>query len=170
MIFRLSDKLNTKIRAGALATLPLDENPFADWSGGLFVVGRSPFILLTNTKSLYSTLLPGKGITDEKTFVERALGSIREFMAADGQEGVYERLVAPVSGSVQFTKALSRSVTGSMNDMAKHAAFWLAAGDVSPIEIGSRLKGIPMSALKHDRSTHGFPRDAFKAMVDKAGS
>ena len=56
------------------------------------------------------------------------------------------------------------------NDMAKHAAFWLAAGDVSPVEIGSRLKGIPMSALKHDGSTHGFPRDAFNAMVDKAGS
>jgi hypothetical protein len=57
-----------------------------------------------------------------------------------------------------------------MNDMAKHAAFWLAAGDVSPVEIGSRLKGIPMSALKHDRSTHGIPRDAFKAMVDGARS
>src|SRR5262245_39506985 len=170
MIFRLSDKLNTKIRAGTLATLPLDENPFADWSGGLFVVGRSQYILLTNTKSLYSTVLPGKGMTDARTFVGLALIGILEFMDADGQEGVYERLVAPVSGSVQFAKALNRSVTGSMNDMAKHAAFWLAAGDVSPIEIGSRLKGIPMSALKHDGSTHGFPRDVFKAMVDKAGS
>ena len=170
MIFRLSEKLNAKIKAGTLATLPLDENPFADWSAGLFLVGRSQYILVTNTKSLYSTVLPGKGVTDEKTFIERALSSIREFMDADGQEGVYERLVAPVTGSVQFAKALNRSVTGSMNDMTKHAAFWLAEGDVSPVEIGSRLKGIPMSALKHDGSTHGFPRDAFKAMVDKAGS
>ncbi len=136
----------------------------------MFLVGRSQYILLTNTKSLYSTVLPGKGITDEKTFVERAVSSIREFMAADRQKSVYERLVAPGSGSVRFAKALNRSVTGSMNDMTKHAVFWLAAGDVSPVEIGSRLKGIPMSALKHDGSTHGFPRDAFKAMVDKAGS
>ena len=101
MIFRLSDKMNTKIKAGTSATLPLDENPFADWSAGLFLVGRSQHILLTNTKSLYSTVLPGKGITDEKTFVERALSSLREFMDADGQEGVYERLVAPVGGSVR---------------------------------------------------------------------
>jgi hypothetical protein len=170
MIFRLTDKLNAKIKAGTLATLPLDENPFADWSAGLFLVGRSQYILLTNTKSLYSTVLAGKGVTDEKTFVELALRSLREFMDADGQEGVYERLVAPISGSVQFAKALNRSVTGSMNDMTKHAAFWLAAGDVSPVEIGSRLKGIPMSALKHDGSTHGFPRDVFRAMVEKAGS
>ncbi|HWG44595.1 MAG TPA: hypothetical protein VN688_17595 [Gemmataceae bacterium] len=170
MIFRLSEKLNAKIKAGTLATLPLDENPFADWSAGLFLVGRSQYILLSNTRSLYSTILPDKGVTDESAFIERALSSIREFMDADGQEAVYERLVAPVSGSVRFAKALNRSVTGSMNDMTKHAAYYLAAGDVSPFEIGSRLNGIPMSALKHDRSTHGFPRDAFKAMVDKAGS
>jgi hypothetical protein len=160
MIFRLSERLNTKVKAGTLATVPLDENPFADWSAGLFLVGRSQYILLTNTNSLYSTVLACKGITDEKNFVERALSSLREFMDADGQVGVYERLVAPVSGSVRFAKALNRSVTGSKNDMTKHAAFWLAEGDVSPIEIGSRLKGIPMSALKHEGPTHGFGREA----------
>jgi hypothetical protein len=120
MIFRLSEKLKAKIKEVTLTPLPLDENPFADWSAGLFLVGRSQYILLTNTKSLYSTVLPGKGITDDKTFIERALSSIREFMDADAQEGVYERLVVPVSGSVQFAKTLNRSVTGSMNDMAKH--------------------------------------------------
>ena len=30
MIFRLSEKLKAKIKAGTLATLPLDENPLAD--------------------------------------------------------------------------------------------------------------------------------------------
>ena len=124
MIFRLSQKLSDKIKAGTLATLPLDENPFADWSAGLFLVGRSQYILVTNTKSLYSTVIPAKGVTDEKTFIERALSSIREFMEADGQQGVYEHFIAPVSGSVQFAKALNRSVTGSMNDMTKHAAYW----------------------------------------------
>jgi hypothetical protein len=170
MIFRLSQKLNTKIKAGALPALPLDENPFADWSAGLFLVGRMQYILLSNTKSLYSTVMHGKGITNDSDFIERALSSIREFIEDDGQGAVYERFIAPASASVQFAKALNRSVTGSMNDMTKHAAFWLAEGDVSPVEIGSRLKGIPMSALKHDGSTCGFPRDAFKAMVDKAGS
>src|SRR5690348_16070088 len=109
MIFRLSDKLNAKVKAGTLATLPLDENPFADWSAGLFLVGRSQYILVTNTRSLYSTLLLGRGVTDKTAFVERALHSIREFMDADGHEGVYERLVGPASGSVRFAKALNRS-------------------------------------------------------------
>ena len=32
MIFRLSQKLCTKIKAGKLSEIPLDDNPFADWS------------------------------------------------------------------------------------------------------------------------------------------
>ena len=35
MIFRLSQKLATKIKAGALRALPLHENPVADWSAAL---------------------------------------------------------------------------------------------------------------------------------------
>lgn len=168
MIFRLSEKLNARIKAGTLASLPLDDNPFADWSAGLFLVGRSPYILVTNTKSLYSTVLPGKGIMDEKTFIERVLTSMREFLEADGQEGVYERLVVPVSGSVRFAKALNRSVTGSMNDMIRHAAYYLAAGDLSLVEIASRLKETPMSGLGQDGSRYGFPERVFEDMVDRA--
>ena len=89
MIFRLSQKLTAKIEAGPLATVPLDENPFADWSAHLFVAGRTQYILLSNTKSLYSTVMFGRGITDDRRFIERALGNIRDFMVDDGQEFVY---------------------------------------------------------------------------------
>jgi hypothetical protein len=65
------------ITPATLATLALDEDPLADWSAGLFLVGRLQYILLTNTKSLYSTVLPGKGVTDESVFIERAVSSIR---------------------------------------------------------------------------------------------
>ena len=112
MIFRLSQKLNTKIKAGPLRAMPLDENPLADWSAHLFVAGRTQYILLSNTKSLYSTVMYGKGITNDSAFIERALSSIREFMEDDGQGAAYERFIAPSSASVRFAKALNRSVTG----------------------------------------------------------
>jgi hypothetical protein len=170
MIFRLSQKLNTKIKAGPLPALPLDDNPLADWSAHLFLADRTQYILLSNTKSLYSTVMFGKGITNDSDFLVRALSSLREFMEEDGQGATYERFVAPASATVRFAKALNRSVTGSMNDMTKHAAYWLAAGSVAPSEIGSRLKEIPMSALKHDRSPYGFPRDVFEEMVSSLES
>ena len=164
MIFRLSQKLATKIKAASLQSLPLDENPFADWSAQLFVVDRAQYILLTNTASLYSTVMFGKEITNHSHFIQRALSSIREFMEADGQEFVYHRFIVPATGTVRFAKALDRSVTGSMNDMIRHATYWLAQGDVSPFDVGFRLYDTPMSALASKGSTHGFPRDALKAL------
>jgi hypothetical protein len=165
MIFRLSQKLATKIKEGRLPALPLDDNPVADWSASLFVADRAQYILLSNTRSLYSTVMYAKGITHDGNFVERALSNIREFMGTDGQELVYHRFIVPATGSVRFAKALDRSVTGSMNDMIRHASYWLAQGDVSPFDVGFRLNEIPMSALARSGSPYGIPQEAFKALL-----
>jgi len=165
MIFRLSQKLATKLKEGRLASQPLDENPFADWSAQLFVADRAQYILLSNTRSLYSVVMFGKGITDDNLFIQRALSNIREFMEADGQAFAYHRFIVPATERVRFAKALDRSVTGSMNDMIRHATYWLAAGDVSPFDIGFRLNEIPMSALGNSGAAYGMPRDAFKGLA-----
>jgi hypothetical protein len=170
MIFRLSHKLATKIKAGALRALPPHESPLADWSAHLFVAGRTQYLLLSNTKALYSAVVYGKGVTTASHFIERALGGIREFMEADGQGVAYRRLVVPATGSVRFAKALGRSVTGSMNDLIRHATYWLAGGDQSPFEVGFRLNDIPMSALAGGGSAYGKPREAFRALAGGVGS
>lgn len=160
MIFRLSQKLNTKIKAGTLRALPLDENPFADWSATLFPADRTQYILLTNTKSLYSTVMYAKGINDDARFIDRALGSVREFMEDDGQAFAYHQFIAPAGGTVRFAKTLDRSVTGSMNDLVYHAQIWLTEGGLSPFDVGFKLNNIPFSSL-----TSVKPREAFKALA-----
>ena len=171
MILRLSQKLSTKIKADTLRALAPDENPFADWSAHLFAADRTQYILLSNTKSLYSTVMFGKGITNDSCFIERALSNIREFMEADGQGFVYHRFIVPATALVRFAKALDRSVTGSMNDMIRHATYWLAQGDISPFDVGFRLNDILLSALPRSESfPYGKPRDAFKALVNGVGS
>lgn len=134
MIFRLSQKVNSKIKAGGLGDLPLDDNPFADWSVHLFVAHRTQYIMLSNTKSLYSTVMIGKGIVNKTRFTESALNSIRESMENDRLEFVYQQLVVPFSGVVRFAKPLSRAVSGSMNDLINHAKLWLTDGELSPYE------------------------------------
>lgn len=160
MILRLSQKLNAKINAGTLTSPPPDENPLADWSAHLFVADRTQYILLTNTKSLYSTVMYGTGITNDSRFIERALSSLREFMEEDGQAFVYHRFVVPTSATVRFSKALDRSVTGSINDLAYHAKIWLTEGELSPFDVGFKLNGIPFSSLQMRN-----PREAFKAIT-----
>ncbi len=166
MIFRLSQKLNTKIKAGTLPTLPLDENPFADWSAHLFVADRTQYILVSNTKSLYATVMYAKGINNDSTFIERTLSNLGEFMSDDGQQFVYRRFIAPGSASVRFAKALDRTVTGSMNDLINHATAWLEEGDLSPYDVGFKLNDVLLSSIApSDADKYGKPREAFKAMV-----
>jgi hypothetical protein len=168
MIFRLSQKLNSKIKAGARDTVRLDDNPYADWSGHLFTVNRTQYILLSNTKSLYSCVMYAKGITNDGIFIERALSAIREFMQDDGQQFVYRTFIAPACESVHFAKALNRSVTGSMNDLINHATYWLAEDDLSPHDLGIRLNDILLSALATEKpGGYGKPNEAFKRLAGR---
>ena len=107
----------------------------------------------------------GRGVTTASHFIERALAGIREFMEADGQAFAYHSFIVPATASVRFAKALDRSVTGSMNDMIKHATYWLAGGDRSPLDVGFRLNDIPMSALANGGSAYGKPREVFRALM-----
>ncbi len=171
MIFRPSHKLSTKIKAGPLFAQPLSENPFADWSAHLFVVHRTQYILLSNTKTLYSTVLYGKGITDDDRFIERALGGLRESLEEDGQASVYRRFIAPPSSTVRFARALDRAVTGSMNDLIVHSTAWLVEGELSPFDVGFRLNEVLLSALSAGgREKYGKPREAFRSMASDFGS
>ena len=132
MIFRLSQKLSKKIKAGTLKAMPLDDNPYADWSCHLFTADRTQYIITTNTKSLYSCVMYGKGITNDSVFIERALSTLCEFMEGDGQAFVYQKFIAPSSATVRFGKSLNRTVTGSMNELINHAMMWLKEGEISP--------------------------------------
>ena len=146
MIFRLSQKLAKKIHVGNLSHAPLDENPLADWSCHVFTAGRTQYIILTNTKSLYSCVMYGKGINSDRVFIDNALNTIREFMEADGHTAVFQKFIAPAREAVTFAKALNRSVTGSMNDHINGAKLFLAR-NMALHDVGFRLNETPLSAL-----------------------
>jgi phosphoribosyl-ATP pyrophosphohydrolase len=152
MIIRLSQKLAKKIKVTPTQVLPPDANLFADWSAHLFIADRAHYILLTNTASLYSTVMHGAGISFDGEFLSRGLGQIRELMVDDGLEFIYTRFVAPSTAVIHFCKALNRSVTGSMNDLAFHAKVWLTESDLSPHDVSFKLNEIPMSALGYGNS------------------
>jgi len=166
MIFRLTQKLNGKIKAGKLTAIPLDENPYADWSCHLFTVGRIQYIILSNTRTLYSCVMYGKGITNRAAFIERALSTIREFTEADGQASSYEKYIGPESETVQFAKTLNRSVTGSMNELIYIAKMALAESQDSLREVSFYLNDTLLSALVDTKGeTYARPQDAFRHLL-----
>ncbi|QDT73627.1 DUF6933 domain-containing protein [Lacipirellula limnantheis] len=159
MIFRLSQKLSMKLGEAPTRVLPLDQNPLADWSGHLFLADRTQYIIVTNTASLYSALLYGRGVVDGGRLIERGLAAIRDVLVDDGLGFIYLRSVAPSAASVSFSKSLNRSVTGSMNDLINCAKMWLLDEDLSPYDASFKLNEMPMSAIKYAN-----PRDALMSL------
>ena len=160
MVFRLTEKLAKKIKVAPLQSLPADPNPYADWTAHSFTVARARYILLSNTISLYSIVIPGKGITSDAAFLRETANAIGEFLQADGNEFIYRRFVAPAMDKTTFAKTLNRSVTGSMNDLVFQAKIDLAHFSLSFFEISSRLNEVPMSYLEYKH-----PREVFMKMM-----
>jgi hypothetical protein len=170
MIFRLSQKLATKLKVGKLPAVPLDENPYADWSAHLFTVTRTQHIIVANTQSMYSVVFYSKGISDDNEFITRALNALGEFMEDDGQSFVYQRLIAPSSSSVKFAKALDRSTVGSISELVRFATYYIQDDETPPHDLGFRLNDILLSALAPTKKDgYGKPNEAFKALAEGLG-
>ncbi len=165
MIFRISAKLGVKIHVTPDKILPVDPNPFADWSANLFTVDRTQYVLITNTISLYSMVMIGRGLKNDRVFLQRARDSMSEVIRSAGYESVFEKFIVPSMDSVRFSKALNRSVTGSMNDFIFQAKYELIEPELSLNEISFRLNESPMSYLDY-----GMPKNVFQELANNRGN
>jgi hypothetical protein len=159
MIIRVTAKLGKKLQITPPRSLPPAANPFADWTAQLFVADRAQYILVTNTPSLYSMVMYGKGITNDSVFLQRAISRIGEVFRDDDHEFLFQRLVVPESSVVTFSRALGPAVTGSMNELVLQAKALLVQDGLSPFDASFRLNDIPMGQLGMDS-----PRRALKKL------
>ncbi|MGZ3593579.1 MAG: DUF6933 domain-containing protein, partial [Syntrophales bacterium] len=120
---------------------------------------RIQYIILTNTVSLYSMIMYGRGMSNEKNFIKGALAYIKQFMAADGIKSIFEKYIEPLANEISFSKITDRRVMGSMNDLILQAKVFLIECQQSPFHVSLHLNKSPMSYLKY-----GCPKDAFKAL------
>ena len=165
MIFRISQKLNEKLNLH-LSHLPPEENPYGDWTAHLFTAKRTQYIIISNTASLYSVVIYGRGITDPGRFVGQAIEMIQTSLKWEGKAFFYERFLMPSMNTVQFSKSISRSTTGSINELVRVAKRILEEEDIPPSEVGKELNQVLLSAIA-EQGDLGFctPENAFKRLL-----
>ena len=156
MIFRPTAKLAAKLKIEALETLPLDPNPLADWSATMFSANRLQYLLVANTRSLYSLLLVGQGLTNGHKFSEALIESLRNALAKAGLAHRFQDEIESSCQVVRFAKAHDRSVTGSMNDLVFHAKADLIADGRTSQDTNVRLNEIPFSSLDYRHPVEVF--------------
>jgi len=168
MIFRITQKLNTILKAGDLASQPQIEDPFADWSANFFIVDRRRYIVVSNTTTLYTVLLEGKGITNGRKFAEQFKTTLQTFMREDGLEAAYQERIEPSFQSATFAKSLNRKVTGSLCELVQYARFILSDGNDTPYTLGFRLNDLIYSAIGSKPGDYARPKVVFTALAKSA--
>lgn len=172
MILRLSEKLRKKLKTDATSALPMDENPLADWSASLFVADRTQYILLSNTASLYTIVFYAKGMSsNEGQFIIFAMNHLREFMEADRMLDVYSTHIAPSTVRVQFGKAYSRAVTGTINQLILAATHSVVNHDMTPYDVSLFLNNLVFSSIAvNSENKYRKPRDVFQSLVHETSN
>jgi hypothetical protein len=156
MILRVSNKLGKKIKAAPDTSLPMHDDPFLDWSGHVFRANRVQHIILTNTATLYSHVFLGRGITTPDAYEDRVRTELRAFLTAHGYRDLYVEHIAAEDEGAAFSKALNRSVIGSVNDMIFHAALHIEHYGRSLEAVEYRINILPMGALDMDSPAEAF--------------
>jgi len=160
LIFRITQKLAKKIKIVPVTALPPHGSPFLDWTANLIMVSRWQCILLTNSRCLYSVVLPGKGVSNEKAFVEASVKALYQYMALDGCENIFNAHIASDVRTATFCKASDRRVLGSMNDFAFHTRVYLLEMGLPVPLVNVRLNDMPMSMLERT-----YPKKALLALA-----
>jgi hypothetical protein len=159
-IIRCTTKLLNELGAKPMSVK--DQPPgLCDWHANLLRLERKKYVLFTNDQTLYSLLVHWGKTPRSADFLERfRLGMFMSLMS-EGLTEVQVEYLLREHQQVMITKTNSRSVLGSMNDLAFQIKFMigdsrLADADLS--EINRQLNHIPMSAIKYNFGTDEMKR------------
>lgn len=167
MILRITRKLGDKIHEKPAQSIPIADNPFADWTANLFYADRAQYIIIANTVSLYSVIIPGKGITDSNWLIKRTISTLREFLKDDGQEKIFQEYISEETGSFLLAKTRNRRILGSLNQLVYEAKIHLTMGELSPYRTSFRLNDTLLSFLGEGEGfSYGRPREAFRGLAE----
>ena len=92
-----------------------------DWYANLLFTRRARLVLLVSDRSLLSVLFP---VRDCVNFAPRFRSAVTDLLTSLGIAPVALATELREMNEVQFGRTISRSVLGSMNDLAYHAR-WL---------------------------------------------
>lgn len=129
-------------------------NPYSDWTCRTFSVDEQSLMLITNTTSLYSILVPANGLENWEQFLNGFSFVLEKYIVWDGLEEIFTKYINPELDQIQLSKSLNRTITGSMSDMIKLTE--LMFYELTLDEIAMKLNKTPFKAIGYDYSRDQF--------------
>lgn len=155
LLIRCTAKLRKEmgLKDSALFAGAEGEGRLGAWHANLIFINRRKCVLFVNDRTLYNFLAPDVSRAQIRELQRLFLGFLRAVLAEEGFSGTEREGLAAEYSEVRFAKSNSKSVLGSMNDLAFHYEhrILMAGGIHSPEVPGiiSDLNRMPMGALKY---------------------
>jgi hypothetical protein len=150
MILHLSKQLADRLKCSvSLQGMPVIQAGRLDaWSGHCFRIGRVEHVMMMNDASLFTILMPARGLTSIDSFLKAFLPRVAQ---------VWHRFDAEFDDQNQqviVLKRTNRSLIGSMNDAIQATKFHFEyireeVHEFGPIDIEERLNMVPYKALRY---------------------
>jgi len=143
------------------------ESHLGSWHANLIYIDRKKCLLFVNDKTLFNFIVPdiSRAQTKELSNIFRA--NLECVLAAEGVPQKAKTKIMSEYASIQYTNTNSKSILGSMNDLAFHYKYLIQSeGGVHSYAVPSiikKLNHMPMGALEYV-----FPIDALKAVCKNA--
>ena len=135
------------------------------WHANLLFIDRRKCVLFVNDKTLFNFIVPdvSKAVISQLDDLFR--NHLQCILADEGLPKTVRDKIAVEYVDVAYARTNSKSVLGSMNDLAFHYKFNIqeTGGVHSPAvpDIISRLNRMPMSAIEY-----GFPIEELQALYE----
>ena len=134
------------------------------WHANLIHIDRRKCVLFVNDKTLFNFIVPDVSRENIRALEKLFTSYLSCIIADEGFEEADREKMLSEYDEIGFANTNSKSVLGSMNDLAFHYKYSIleSGGVHSPEvpEIIRRLNRMPMSAIKEV-----FPIDALKARI-----
>jgi len=166
MILRLSQKLAGKVKLATLESLPLHEDALLDWSMQMFDFDRKQYVIISNTRTLYSAVFLRGRISTPHAMLITGLQAIGEQLDDDLLLDAYQDRCTTRSMPVRHAKSAGKSILGSMNELITQATHTLADGENLSMT-GACVNRILLSALTDtDGRRYGRSYDVMTRLLE----
>ena len=133
-------------------------NRLGDWCANSFNIGRHPYVLITNERTLLSVVLPLKV---SSTFWPRFVVSLQSLFKAIGLSDRIIQKELQEYGQFQMTQKTNRHTLGSMNDFVDQVRARFQIDGNPPLgDIAYYLSEVPCGPLKH-----ALPKQAVRQLL-----
>jgi hypothetical protein len=135
------------------ANIPDQTPDIFDWHANMLRLNRKKYVLFTNSQTLYSFLIRWSGKPRPAEFQEQFRLKMFQSLMSEGIAEEYIEYMLDGHKQITITKTNSRSVLGSMNDLAFQAKYMVyrrgRLDNTDLLEISRELNQNPLSAIKY---------------------